>query len=90
MKVIKIGAVWCQTCLIMKPRWAKIEKQNPWLQNEFYDFDQDADKIKSLSVEAEKLPIFIFLDKNNQELFRKFGELSEKQIQELLDQNKEK
>lgn len=90
MKVIKIGAVWCQTCLVMKPRWAKVEKANPWLETEFYDFDQDSAKIEKYNLDEGKIPAFIFLAKNGEELFRKFGELSEKEIIELINQNKDR
>jgi len=34
MKVLKIGAVWCNGCLVMKPRWEELEKENPWLETE--------------------------------------------------------
>lgn len=41
MKVLKIGAVWCNGCLVMRPRWQEIEKENPWLKTEYFDFDED-------------------------------------------------
>ncbi|NCC70988.1 thioredoxin, partial [bacterium] len=37
LKVLKFGAVWCPGCLIMKPRWEEIEKENIWLKTEYYD-----------------------------------------------------
>ena len=46
MKVIKIGAIWCNGCLVMKPRWGEIEKKNPWLETEFYDFDESPEIVK--------------------------------------------
>jgi hypothetical protein len=27
MHIVKIGAAWCSGCLVMKPRWAEIEKE---------------------------------------------------------------
>ena len=41
MKVLIFGAVWCPGCIIMKPRWKKIEEELTWLQTEYYDYDQD-------------------------------------------------
>jgi thiol-disulfide isomerase/thioredoxin len=41
MKVLKFGAIWCPSCLIMRPRWQEIEKENPWLKNEYFDFDEN-------------------------------------------------
>ena len=84
MKVVKIGAVWCPGCLIMRPRWAKLEKKFPWLKTEYYDFDQDADKIRSFKVESGKLPVFIFLDKNGREITRISGEPSEEKLTQLI------
>lgn len=89
MKVIKFGAVWCPSCLIMRPRWQDIEKENPWLQNEYYDFDQDKEMIEKYKIDTT-LPTFIFLDKNNQEFLRLNGEIDKEKIIEIINQNKEK
>ena len=64
MKVIKIGAVWCPGCLVMRPRWAEIEKENPWLKTEYLDFDGDKEEVEKYHVEDGVLPAFIFLDKD--------------------------
>lgn len=39
MKVLKFGAVWCSGCLVMRPRWEKIEKEHAWLETECFDCD---------------------------------------------------
>lgn len=75
MKVIKIGAVWCNGCLVMRPRWQEIETENPWLTTEYYDFDQDSTKIEPYHIEGSKLPVFIFLDKESKEIERLNGEI---------------
>ncbi|MCD4761170.1 thioredoxin family protein [bacterium] len=89
MKVLKFGAVWCSGCLIMKPRWAEIEAENPWLDTEYYDYDENPEKIAEYHID-DKLPVFIFLDKNNQEFLRLKGELSKKEILDVLIKNKNK
>ena len=50
MKVLKFGAIWCSGCLIMKPRWKEIEEANPWLNTEYYDFDQDKEIINKYKI----------------------------------------
>jgi len=50
MKVIKIGAIWCNGCLVMKPRWLEIENENPWLKTEYLDFDADKEKVSKYDV----------------------------------------
>ena len=54
MKVIKIGAVWCNLCNVMKPRWQEIENELPWLETEFLDFDQNSDKVAVYSPDETK------------------------------------
>ena len=90
MKVIKIGAVWCSGCLVMVPRWKKLEKQFSWLKTQYYDFDKDTEKIKKYNVEGGKLPTFIFFDKKGNEFLRKSGEISEEELAELVTENKNK
>jgi len=88
MKVIKIGASWCVGCKVMGPRWKEIENENPWLQTEYYDFDEKEELVKELNVTA--MPTFIFLDKNNNEILRLTGEIEKEKILEVINEHKEK
>lgn len=90
MKVIKIGAVWCSACLVMRPRWQEIEKQYPWLKTEYCDFDQDKEKIKNFKLESGKLPVFIFLDKKRKEFLRLSGEYTKEDLIKIILENKNK
>jgi len=89
MKVLKFGAVWCPGCLIMKPRWAEIEKESSWLKNEYYDFDQDKEMVNKYEIN-QTLPVFIFLDKEGNEFMRLTGEISKNKLVEILNKNKDK
>ncbi|PIR07150.1 MAG: hypothetical protein COV55_01825 [Candidatus Komeilibacteria bacterium CG11_big_fil_rev_8_21_14_0_20_36_20] len=89
MKVLKFGAVWCPGCLVMKPRWVEIEKEHPWLETKYYDYDQDSEKIKEYKI-GDKLPVFIFLDKQAQELLRLVGEVSKKELTKIIKESKDK
>ena len=84
MHVVKIGAIWCNGCLVMKPRWAEIEKELPWLKTEYLDFDEDAKKVAKLGVNSNTLPTFIFFDKNNNILKTLSGEISKKVLLETI------
>ena len=57
MRVLKFGAIWCPSCLIMRPRWQEIEKENPWLKNEYFDFDENKDIVEKYQI-GESLPVF--------------------------------
>ena len=89
MKVLKFGAVWCPGCLIMKPRWAEIEKANPWLETQYFEHDDCLEDVKKYEV-GDTLPVFIFLDKTGQEILRLRGEISKEEILKILQANKNK
>jgi thiol-disulfide isomerase/thioredoxin len=80
MKILKIGAVWCNGCLVMRPRWGEIEKEMPDLVTEYHDFDQEHDIVKQYHIESGVLPVAIFIGKNNQELARLTGEVDKAEI----------
>ena len=89
MKVLKFGAIWCPGCLMMRPRWEEIEKDNTWLKNEYYDFDKDKDVVEKYDI-SQNLPVFIFLDKEGNEIIRLDGEVSKKKLLKLIEDNKNK
>ena len=89
MKVLKFGAVWCPGCLIMKPRWEEIEKDNPWLETEYLEYDDNLDKAKEYDVN-KTLPVFIFLDKMNNVVLRLKGEIDKKELIKLIEEYKDR
>lgn len=88
MKVLKFGAIWCSSCLIMKPRWAELEKEYDWLETEYYDADARQDLIDQYGI--SNIPCFIFLDKNGQEIKRLSGEISKEELIKTITQLKDK
>ena len=90
MKVLKIGAVWCNGCLIMRPRWQEIEKENPWRETHYFDFDNDKETVEKYKIDSGVLPVFIFLDKNGKEFLRLNGEVEKATLVKTILENKEK
>jgi thiol-disulfide isomerase/thioredoxin len=90
MKVLKFGAVWCAGCLVMKPRWKEIEAENPWLKTEYFDFDNDKEKVNKYKIEDGNLPVFIFLDNKGKEFLRLSGEIEKEKIVETITEYKDK
>ncbi len=90
MKVLKIGADWCSGCIVMKPRWKEIEQENPWLVTEYHDFDNDQEIAAKYNIQSEKLPTFIFLDSEENELERLHGEPEKEKLLELITKYKDK
>ena len=88
MKVLKFGAIWCSGCLVMKPRWEKIERENPWLQTEYFDVDENKDLVEKY--ELQKFPAFVFLDKTGETLQKISGEFPEKYLLDIINKYKDK
>ncbi len=88
MKVLKFGAVWCPGCLVMRPRWQEIEKENPWLNTEYHDADEKKDLLQKYQI--KDLPCFIFWDRRNQEITRLVGERSKEELVKLINLHREK
>ena len=84
MKILKFGAVWCPGCLVMKPRWAEIEKEYPHLKTEYYDYDNDKEMVEKWNI-TDILPAFIFLDDSGQEFLRLTGEIDKKELIKIIN-----
>lgn len=83
MKIIKIGAVWCPGCLVMKKIWNNIVKDYE-LDIVELDYDMDNEEVSKYNV-GKILPVVIFLDNNGNELERLIGEQKENKIIEIID-----
>lgn len=79
MKIIRIGAAWCSSCLIMKSRMQEAAngKNIEWIS---IDYEDAEGVLKEYSIEDDILPIYIRLDNKNILI----GEKSKKEIQEFL------
>ena len=79
MKVIKITALWCSSCLIMNNRWNEILKER---NIETVSLDYDFDDIEKYNV-GDILPVFIFL-KDDKEIKRLVGVHSVKELKNVM------
>lgn len=79
MKLIKISAIWCPSCLLMEKVWHQLQKELSNLEFISYDYDLD-EEVESYHV-GEVLPVII-LEDNNQELVRFIGE---KTVGEIIE-----
>lgn len=83
MKLIRISAIWCPACLIMRPRLEKIKEAFPNLEQIEYDYDFDEDIVKEFNV-TDKLPVFILFDEET-EITRIIGEKTVDEIVTILE-----
>ena len=87
MKIIKIGAIWCPGCLVMKKVWKNILNDYPDLDIQEYDYDINSEEIKQYNP-GKVLPVVIFLDKDNNEIERLIGEQKEATLRDYIDKYK--
>ncbi len=83
MTIIKINAVWCPGCLIMRPVWKQIQNLKPSIKIKDYDYDLDATELKKWNI-GNKLPVAIVLNDEEQEVTRIIGEKSKNEILSIL------
>lgn len=82
MKLVRISAIWCPACLIMRPRMEQVVNSFPHFEHVEYDYDLDEDIIKKYNI-SNKLPVFILLD-GDKELTRIIGEKTVDEITNIL------
>lgn len=85
MKVLKFGAVWCKECLVMRPMWEEIEKETPELETEYFDADENPEKLTELNI--DNIPAFIFLDKDGNEITRLSGAQNKEELVKIVQAN---
>jgi len=88
MKVLKFGAIWCPECVVMKPRWAEIEKEMPELNAEYIDLDENKEAKKDYHI--DHVPTFIFLDKDNNEILRLKGLVEKDDLIKVIKEHEDK
>ena len=60
MKIIKIGALWCPTCIIMKSKLKELAMSRPRLIVNFVDIDESPEIKQRYAI--EDVPTIIVLD----------------------------
>lgn len=79
MKIIRISAIWCSSCIIMKSRFNEIVKDK---NIEVVDLDYDMDDIEEYNV-GDTLPVFIKI-KDDKEIDRLVGEHSKSELERFI------
>ena len=77
MKLLRVSAIWCPACILMRPIYESIIKENNLVSEEL-DYDFDEDKVKQLNI-GNTLPVAILYD-GDHELLRICGEKKYEEI----------
>ncbi len=85
MKVLKFGAIWCKECMVMRPMWQEIEEEISGFESEYFDADEDPEKLKEYGV--TDIPVFIFLDKSGKEFLRLEGVQNKEELIKIVKKN---
>ncbi len=83
MKIIRVTAMWCMSCLTMKKVWKHVLKDITDLELIDYDYDFDSELVKGYNI-GKILPELIVF-KNNKEVTRIIGECSKKELKKRLE-----
>ncbi|MDT8337365.1 MAG: thioredoxin family protein [Candidatus Izemoplasmatales bacterium] len=83
MKIIKVTAMWCMSCLVMQKVWSDVFKSYNDIDVLAYDFDEDYEMIKKYNI-GKVLPVLIVID-CDKEVLRIIDEKSKKELIKLLD-----
>ena len=84
MKIVKIGAIWCPGCLVMKKIWKNIENNYNDLEIEELDYDMDSLEVGKYNP-GKVLPVVIFMSSDGLELERLVGEQKEETLRETIN-----
>jgi len=82
MKIIRISAIWCSSCLVMKSKFNDIIK-NYNIELIDYDYDLDEEEFKKYNI-GDILPVYIKID-NGKEINRMIGEHSKEEIIKFIE-----
>ena len=83
MKIVRISAIWCPSCLVMRPRFEEIDKLYPQIESKAYDIDLDEES--SLYNVGHILPVFIIFDDKGVELGRLIGEQKLEVLKKMIE-----
>lgn len=86
MKLVKISAMWCMSCIIMNNLLDDVlSKYNVLFDIEDIDYDMDSDLVSLYDV-GSVLPVYILMD-SSLEVARLVGEVSESRFISFLKDN---
>ena len=86
MKLVKISAMWCMSCIVMNNLLDDVlSKYNVLFDIEDIDYDMDSDLVSLYDV-GSVLPVYILID-SSLEVARLVGEVSESRLISFLKYN---
>ncbi len=69
-------------CLVMRPVWEEIEAEIRELETEYFDIDENPEVREKYGI--KDVPIFIFLDKDGNEILRLEGLQNKEELVKII------
>lgn len=82
MKLTRISAIWCTSCILTHQDWVKLKEEHS--DYSFEELDYDTDDIEEYNI-GDILPVII-VEKDNKEITRIIGEKRKKDIDKVLEE----
>ena len=83
MKLIKITAMWCLSCILMNERINNVLENIDNLELIELDYDDDEEQIEKYDI-GKTLPVLILLDNKGNEIKRCIGEKTKQELKEFF------
>ena len=88
MKIVKVTAMWCVSCLTMQKVWRKVFKEYPNLEIVDLDYDFNEEEVKQYNV-GSLLPELIVFE-GGKEIKRIIGEKTKSELVKIMGELNEK
>lgn len=84
MKLIRISATWCSSCIITYHIWEEIKQIYSSFSFEELDYDMDEEIVRKYTI-GKIIPVIIILNEENHEIGRIVGEKNKKEIIKTIE-----
>jgi len=83
MKLIRISAIWCTSCLKMYQTWELLKEKYPDFEYIEYDYDFDEEEVSKFDV-GTIIPVMIVLN-GEEEITRIVGEHKKEEVLNIIE-----
>ncbi len=84
MKIVKIGAMWCPSCIVTNKFWPDIVEK--YSNVEFQELDIDLDEEETNQYPSLDILPVIIVEKQGKEVKRLVGEHSKEEISNMIEE----
>lgn len=83
MKVLRFGAVWCVTCLAIRPVWEVIAKNYPQVEIQYFDADDNPEILKKYNI--KDIPAFLIINNEGTVLLKEEKVKDEEELIRIME-----